>query len=52
MQLGHGKGTAACACALDQRDQRPADQQRRLAYLQSVMATHRRNGAFDEEVAE
>lgn len=36
----------ACPCALDQRDQRPAAMQRRLAYLQRVMATHATDDAF------
>jgi hypothetical protein len=41
----------ACPCALDRRDRRPAALRRRLAYLQSVMATHRADGAFDAEQA-
>jgi hypothetical protein len=38
----------ACPCALDERDRRPVAMQRRLAYLQMVMATYRRDDTFGE----
>jgi hypothetical protein len=34
----------ACPCALDQRDRRPAAMQRRLAYLQRMIARRHHDG--------